>query len=159
MKISLTFSKKEIKILKSNIKITLIEPHEMICNLLIPNTLIVAPRQSGKTTAIKEAVKCVDYYKIFVATKDIIDVKYTGLKNVHLGKDFNAIDVDSIAWKIFVDDLDIIGSDSKTQLEYIPLDSPGIYAATMSSLDFGKIQHLIQIKRFNFERICIVGVL
>ncbi len=142
-----------------NIKITLIEPHEMVCNLLIPKTLIFAPRQSGKTTSIKEAIKFVDYYKIFVPSKDIIDVKYTGIKNVHLGKDFNTTDIDSIAWKIFVDDLDIIGSDPKTNIEYISLESPGIYAATMSSLDFGKIQHLIRIKRFDFERICIVDKL
>ncbi len=143
----------------SNIKITLIEPHEMVCNLLIPKTLIFAPRQSGKTTAIKEAIKHIDYYKIFVPSKEIIDVKYTGIKNVHLGKDFHIIDVDSIAYKIFVDDLDMIGSDPKTQLEYIPLDSPGIYAATTSSLDFGKIQYLIKIKRFDFNRICIVDEL
>lgn len=145
--------------MKSNVRITLIEPHEMICNLLIPKTLIFAPRQCGKTTAIKEAIKLIDYYKIFVPTKDIMDVKYTGIKNVHLGKDFNLIDIESIAYKIFVDDLDMMGADPKTQLEYIPLESPGIYAATVSSLDFNKIQYLIKIKRFDFERICIVSKL
>ena len=145
--------------MKTNIKITLIEPHEMTCNLLIPKTLIVAPRQSGKTTAIKEAIKSVDYYKIFVHTIDIMDIKYTGIKNVHLGKDFNNLDLDSIAYKIFVDDIDIMGEDPKSKVPYIPLDSPGIYAATSSTLKFDLIQHLIQIKRFDFERICIVGVL
>jgi hypothetical protein len=145
--------------MRSNIKITLIEPHEMVCNLLIPKTLIVAPRQSGKTEAIKKAIKEVDYYKVFVPTKEIIDVKYTGFKNVHIGKDFNNLDLDSVGYKIFVDDLDLIGEDSKTGLKYIPLESPGIYAATMSSLSFGTIQHLLTIKRFDYERICIVGTL
>lgn len=142
--------------MKTNIKITLIEPHEMACNLLIPKTLIVAPRQSGKTEAIKKAIKEIDYYKVFVDCKERIDIKYPGFKNIHLGKDFNNIDVDSVAWKIFVDNLDEIGEDPKTKLEYIPLESPGIYAATTSKLDFDKIQHLIMIRRFDFERICIV---
>ena len=143
--------------MKTNVKITLIEPHEMVCNLLIPKTLIVAPRQSGKTEAIKKAIKEVEYYKIFVPSKDIIDIKYTGIKNVHLGKDFNTTDVDSIAWKIFVDDIDIIPGDQKLNLKsFITLESPGIYAATCSSIHFDTIQHLIQIKRFDFERICIV---
>jgi len=143
--------------MKSNVRITLIEPHEMACNLLIPKTLIVAPRQSGKTESIKKAIKEVEYYKIFVPTKDIIDVKYTGIKNVHIGKDFNKLDLDSVAYKIFVDDLDLIDGDPKSNLKYIPLETPGIYAATMSTLNFGVIQHLIQIKRFDFERICIVN--
>ena len=46
--------------MKSNVRITLIEPHEMACNLLIPKTLIVAPRQSGKTESIKKAIKEVE---------------------------------------------------------------------------------------------------
>jgi len=142
--------------MKQNVKITLIEPHEITCNLLIPKTLIFAPRQSGKTKSIKEAISILNYCKIFVPKKDDIDLKYTGVKNVHLGKDFNITDIDSIAWKIFVDDIDLMGCDPKTQIEYIPIESPGIYAATCSSLNFGKIQHLIQIKRFDFERICIV---
>lgn len=146
--------------MKTNVKITLIEPHEMVCNLLIPKTLIMAPRQSGKTEAIKKAIREVDYYKIFVPAKDILDIKYTGIKNVHLSKEFNTTDIDSIAYKIFVDDLDIIPGDQKLNIEsFITLSSPGIYAATVSSLDFGKIQHLIQIKRFDFERICIVSEL
>lgn len=145
--------------MRHNIKITLIEEHEMVCNLLIPNTLIVAPRQSGKTTAIKAAITQLDYYKIFVPNKNIIDTNYVGIKNVYTGKDFNLMDIDSIAWKVFVDDLDAIGSDPKTELEYIPLDSPGIYAATTSTLNFDKIQRLIQVRRFNFERICIVDSL
>jgi hypothetical protein len=145
--------------MKTSVKITLIEPHEMVCNLLIPKTLIIAPRQSGKTEAIKKAIKEVDYYKVFVPNKEILDVKYTGIKNVHLGKDFNNLDLDSIAFKIFVDDIDLIGSDPKTNYVYIPLETPGIYAATCSSLNFGMIQHYIQIKRFDFERICIVDTL
>lgn len=143
--------------MKNNIRITLIEPHEMACNLLIPKTLIVAPRQSGKTEAIKKAIKEVEYYKIFVASKDIMDIKYTGIKNVHLGKDFNATDIDSVAYKIFVDDIDVMGEDPKLKMKYIPFDSPGIYAATSSSIQFDVIQHLIQLRRFDFERICIVN--
>jgi len=145
--------------MRSNIRITLIEPHEMVCNLLIPKTLIVAPRQSGKTEAIKKAIREVEYFKIFVASKDAMDIKYTGIKNVHLGKDFNAIDIDSVAYKIFVDDIDLMGEDPKLKMKYIPLDSPGIYAATSSSLQFDVIQHLIQLRRFDFERICIVSEL
>jgi hypothetical protein len=145
--------------MKTNVKITLIEPHEMVCNLLIPKTLIVAPRQSGKTKAIREAIKQLDYYKIFVANKTIMDVCYTGIKNVHLGKDYNTTDIDSISWKIFVDDIEDIGQDPRTNVKYIPLDTPGIYAATTSKLDFDKIQQLIIVRRFDFERICIVGTL
>jgi predicted AAA+ superfamily ATPase len=142
--------------MKSNIRITLIEPHEIMCNLLIPKTLIVAPRQCGKTESIKRAIKEVEYYKVFVVNKDIMDIKYTGIKNVHLGKDFNATDIDSVAYKIFVDDIDMMGEDPKSKLKYIPLESPGIYAATASSIQFDLIQHLIQIRRFDFERICFV---
>lgn len=142
--------------MKTSVKITSIERHEMACNLLIPKTLIIAPRQSGKTEAIKKAIKELDYCKIFVSSKDIIDVKYVGVKDVHLGKDFNTLDVNSIAFKIFVDDIDIIGADSKTTLPYIYFDSPGIYAATSSRLDFNLFQHLMQINRFAFERICVV---
>lgn len=145
--------------MKSNIKITLIEPHEMVCNLLVPKTLIFAPRQSGKTTAIKKAIESIDYYKIFVPNKEILDIKYTGIKNVHLAKDFNILDIESISYKIFVDDLDHAGEDLKTGVPYIPLETPGIYAATTSTLEFDKIQHLMQIKRFDFERICIVNAL
>ena len=142
--------------MKSNIKITLIEPHEIACNLLIPKTLIIAPRQCGKTEGIKRAIKEVEYFKIFVATKEIMDIKYTGIKNVHLGRDFNATDIDSVAYKIFVDDIDLMGEDPKTKLKYIPMDSPGIYAATASGIQFDEIQHLIQIRRFDFERLCFV---
>ncbi len=142
--------------MKNNIRITLIEPHEIACNLLIPKTLVVAPRQSGKTEAIKKAVKEVEYFKIFVPTKEIMDIKYTGIKNVHLGRDFNATDIDSVAYKIFVDDIDLMGEDPKLKMKYIPLDSPGIYAATASSIQFDAIQHLIQLRRFDFERICFV---
>ena len=142
--------------MKNNVRITLIEPHEISCNLLIPKTLIIAPRQSGKTEGIKKAVKEVEYFKIFVASKDIMDIKYTGVKNVHLGRDFNATDIDSVAYKIFVDDIDLIGEDPKLKMKHIPLDSPGIYAATASSIQFDAIQHLIQLRRFDFERICIV---
>lgn len=139
-----------------NVKMTLIEPHEMVCNLLIPKTLIVAPRQCGKTESIKKAIKEVEYYKIFVPNKNIMDIKFSGIKNVHLGKDFNTTDIDSVAYKIFVDDIDIIGEDLKSKIKYISLETPGIYAATCSSINFDVIQHLIQVRRFDFERICIV---
>lgn len=145
--------------MKSNVKITLIEPHEMTCNLLIPKTLIVAPRQSGKTESIKRAIKEVEYYKVFVPSKDIMNIKYAGIKNVHLGRDFNATDVDSVAYKIFVDDILEMGEDPKLKIKNISLDSPGIYAATTSILDFGMIQQCIAVRRFSFERICIVEVL
>lgn len=145
--------------IKTNIKITLIEAHEMVCNLLIPKTLIIAPRQCGKTESIKKAIQFLDYYKIFVANKEIIDVRYSGIKNVHLGKEFNNLDTDSVAYKIFVDDIDFIGKDSKSGIPYIDMSSPGIYAATSSNLNFELIQHLIRTKRFDFERICIVDAL
>jgi len=145
--------------MKSNVKITLIEPHEMVCNLLIPKTLIVAPRQSGKTEAIKKAIKEVEYYKIFVYNKDIINIKYVGIKNVHTFKEFFTQDLDSVAYKIFVDDIEIIQSNEPKADQVITIDSPGIYAATTSILNFDKIQILIQRKRFDFERICIVSEL
>ena len=145
--------------MRSSVKITLIEPHEMVCNLLVPKTLIVAPRQSGKTTAVKEAIKTLNYYKVFVKDKPTIDLQFTGIKNIHVGKDYNVVDIDTIAYKIFIDDIDCIGADTKTGVEYIPLDSPGIYAATASTLNFDAIQHLIAIRRFDFNRICIVDSL
>src|ERR1035437_2663111 len=134
------------------VKVSLIEPHEMVCNLLIPKTLIVAPRQSGKTTAIRKAIESIEYYKVFVASKNIKDIAYIGIKNVHLSKDFNQIDVDSIAYKIFVDDIDCMEKDKKYDNYYVSLETPGIYAATTSILDFDRVQQLIRRRRFDFER-------
>lgn len=143
--------------MKTNIKITLIEPHEMVCNLLIPKTLIISPRQCGKTEAIKKAIKEVEYYKVFVSSKNTMDFKYAGIKNVHLSKDFNITDIDSIAYKIFVDDIDLMSEDTKTKNKYISLETPGIYAATTSSINFDEVQQLILVRKFDFERICIVN--
>ena len=141
--------------MRSNVKITLIEQHEMVCNLLIPKTLIVAPRQSGKTTAIVEAIKQVEYFKVFVAKSVNLD-RFVGSKGIHLHKQFNTLDIDSIAWKIFVDDIDVAGLDNYTKVPYITMETSRIYSATSSTLDFDKIQLLIQVGRFNFDRICVV---
>jgi len=141
--------------MRTNVKITLIEQHEMVCNLLIPKTLIVAPRQSGKTTAIVEAIKQVEYFKVFVPRPVCLD-RFVGFKGIHLSKQFNTLDIDSIAWKIFVDDIDLAGFDSNTKVPYVTMETSRIYSATSSTLDFDKIQLLIQVGRFNFERICVV---
>ena len=122
----------------------------------------ISPRQSGKTEAIKKASKELDYYKIFVSNKEIINIKFVGIKNVHTFKEFFTQDLDSIAYKIFVDEINIVNlpklENPKTE-PTITIDSPGIYAATSSTLDFDTIQRLIQVNRFSFERICIVNAL
>ena len=142
--------------MRQNIKITLIERHEIACNLLIPKTLIFAPRQSGKTTGILQAIKEVEYYKVFVANQRNINGQYSGLKNIHLGKDFKNLDIDSIAWKVFVDDIEFCGEDPHTKIPNITLETSRIYSATTSILNFDEVQLLSQVNRFNFDRICIV---
>ena len=142
--------------MKTRVKITTIERHEMVCNLLIPKTLIVAPRQSGKTEAIKKAIESCEYYKVFVPNKTTID-KFTGIKHVHLSREFKNLDVDSVAWKIFVDNIEFCGEDPNTKIPNITMETSRIYSATTSILNFDEIQMLTQVDRFNFERICIVG--
>ena len=144
--------------MKANVKISLIERHEMACNLLIPKTLIVAPRQSGKTEAIKKAIESCEYFKVFVSNRISMD-KFTGFKNVHLSREFKNLDVDSVAWKVFVDDIEFCGEDPHTKIPNITMETSRIYSATTSILNFDEIQMLTQVNRFNFERICIVDYL
>ncbi len=133
------------------IPIRLIQPHEIGVNLLIPRTLVCGPRLCGKTSGIKYAISQLegDLYTVFVHNRQIKDYKYENIKNVHVADKFKSLDIDSIATKIFVDDIDLCE-------KYIPLNFSRIYAATTGKIDFREITKLIQAKEFPFERICIV---
>lgn len=133
------------------IPIRLIQQHEIGVNLVIPKTLVFGPRQCGKTTGIKYAISQIedDLFTVFVHNKQIKDYKYTNIKNVHLAEKIKILDIDTIATKIFVDDIDMCD-------KFIPLSFSRIYSATCCSLNFDQISRLIETKDFPFERICIV---
>ncbi len=135
-----------------HIPIRLIERHEVGVNLIIPKTLVFGPRQCGKTTGIKYAISQIedDLYTVFVHNKQIKDYKYTNIRNVHLAEKIKTLDIDTIATKIFVDDIDLCE-------QFIPLSFMRIFSATCSKLDFHQISKLVEQKSFPFERICIVS--
>ncbi len=136
---------------KIYIPIRLIQSHEIGVNLLIPRTLVVGPRQCGKTAGIKYAISQIesDLFTVFVSNRQIKDYKYANIKNVHTADKFKTLDIDTIATKIFVDDLDLCE-------KYIPMNFSRIFAATTCKLDFREITQLVEKKDFPFERICIV---
>ena len=133
------------------IPIKLIERHEIGVNLIIPKTLVFGPRQCGKTTGIKYAISQIenDLYTVFVHSKQIKDYKYANIRNVHVAEKIKILDIDTIATKIFVDDIDICE-------KFISLSFSRIYSATCCSLNFDQIARLVEQKNFPFERICIV---
>jgi hypothetical protein len=85
-----------------------------------------------------------------VHNKQIKEYKYANIKNVHLAEKIKTLDIDTVATKIFVDDIDLCE-------QHIPMSFQRIYSATCSKLDFHYISKLVEQKNFPFERICIVS--
>jgi len=132
-------------------QIRLIQPHEIGVNLLIPKTLVFGPRQCGKTTGMKYTISQIenDLYTVFVPNKQIREYKYANIRNIHTADRIKTLDIDTVATKIFVDDIDLCE-------KFIPLSFSRIYSATTSKLDFHQILLLEDEKNFPFERICVV---
>jgi len=127
-------------------EIRIIKQHEMAANLEIPRTLIVAPRQSGKTSAIKKILTKDDIVLVRNSVRKKED--YDNAPNVHISTDLVSIDMQNK--RIFVDDYDWHPAE-------VNFSNMNITSATRSSLslNFDMIQQ--EEMKLLFDQICIVN--